>query len=64
MRGTDRRRVALALRGGGSHGAFTRGALDRLLKDESLEVIGATGSNACAMPVMEANPLRRSRLAT
>ena len=43
------RRIALALQGGGSHGAFTWGVLDRLLEDETLEVIGITGTSAGAM---------------
>ena len=33
---TELRRVNLALQGGGSHGAFTWGVLDRLLEDASL----------------------------
>jgi predicted acylesterase/phospholipase RssA len=44
-----RRRVALALQGGGSHGAFTWGVLDRLLDDETIEIIGVTGTSAGAM---------------
>jgi len=44
-----RRKIALALQGGGSHGAFTWGVLDRLLEDETLEVIGLTGTSAGAM---------------
>jgi NTE family protein len=44
-----RRQVALALQGGGSHGAFTWGVLDRLLDDETIEIIGVTGTSAGAM---------------
>ena len=44
-----RRRVALALQGGGSHGAFTWGVLDRLLDDATIDVVGATGTSAGAM---------------
>jgi NTE family protein len=45
-----RRKVALALQGGGSHGAFTWGVLDRLLDDPTIiEIIGATGTSAGAM---------------
>src|SRR4051812_443646 len=44
-----RRKVALALQGGGSHGAFTWGVLDRLLEDPTLEIIGVTGTSAGAM---------------
>ena len=41
--------IALALQGGGSHGAFTWGVLDRLLEEETLEIIGVTGTSAGAM---------------
>ena len=34
------RKVALALQGGGSHGAFTWGALDRMLEDEKRHTAG------------------------
>jgi len=44
-----RRKVALALQGGGSHGAFTWGVLDRLLEDATIEIIGVTGTSAGAM---------------
>src|SRR5262245_42161682 len=44
-----RRKVALALQGGGSHGAFTWGVLDRLLDDATIEIIGVTGTSAGAM---------------
>jgi NTE family protein len=44
-----RRKVALALQGGGSLGAFTWGVLDRLLDDATIEVIGVTGTSAGAM---------------
>lgn len=43
------RRLNLALQGGGSHGAFTWGVLDRLLDDPSLEFEGLSGSSAGAM---------------
>ena len=41
--------IALALQGGGAHGAFTWGALDRLLRDPTLEIGGVTGTSAGAM---------------
>ncbi len=44
-----RRKVALALQGGGSHGAFTWGVLDRLLDDTKIAIVGATGTSAGAM---------------
>ena len=31
-------RLNLALQGGGAHGAFTWGVLDRLLEDETLDI--------------------------
>jgi NTE family protein len=42
-------RIDLALQGGGSHGAFTWGVLDRLLDDERLEIAGVSGTSAGAM---------------
>jgi NTE family protein len=44
-----RRKVALALQGGGSHGAFTSGVLDRLLDDTRIAIVGVTGTSAGAM---------------
>ncbi len=44
-----RRRVDLALQGGGAHGAFTWGVLDRLLEDERLEIDALSGASAGAM---------------
>lgn len=44
-----RQQIDLALQGGGSHGAFTWGVLDRLLQDESLEIGGVSGTSAGAM---------------
>ena len=38
--------VSLALQGGGSHGAFTWGVLDRLLEETSLQVEGISGTSA------------------
>ena len=43
------RRVALALQGGGSHGAFTWGVLDRLLQEPAFEIVGISGTSAGAM---------------
>ncbi len=39
----------LALQGGGSHGAFTWGVLDRLLEDERVEIEGVSGASAGAL---------------
>ncbi|MEE3626314.1 patatin-like phospholipase family protein [Nitrospirillum sp. BR 11752] len=44
-----RKRVNLGLQGGGSHGAFTWGVLDRLLEDGRLEVEAISGTSAGAM---------------
>ena len=53
-------RVAVALQGGGSHGAFTWGVLDRLLLEPSLEIIGISGTSAGAMnAAVLADGLRR-----
>lgn len=41
--------IDLALQGGGSHGAFTWGTLDRLLEAEWLEVEAISGTSAGAM---------------
>ena len=41
--------VNLALQGGGTHGAFTWGVLDRLLEEERLSVEGITASSAGAV---------------
>ena len=43
------RRLALALQGGGSFGAFTWGALDRVLEDESIELDAISGASAGAV---------------
>jgi NTE family protein len=41
--------VDLALQGGGAHGAFTWGALDRLLEEPWLRIDGISGTSAGAM---------------
>ncbi|MEM7743755.1 MAG: patatin-like phospholipase family protein [Pseudomonadota bacterium] len=45
----EKRLINLALQGGGAHGAFTWGALDRLLEEEMLEIDGISGTSAGAM---------------
>jgi NTE family protein len=45
----ERRQIALGLQGGGAHGAFTWGALDRLLEEPTLEIVGVSGTSAGAM---------------
>ncbi|HEX2972498.1 MAG TPA: patatin-like phospholipase family protein, partial [Tepidisphaeraceae bacterium] len=41
--------IELALQGGGSHGAFTWGVLDRLLEDDRIVIGGISGTSAGAM---------------
>jgi NTE family protein len=45
----DRVLIDFALQGGGAHGAFTWGALDRLLEDSWLQIDGISGTSAGAM---------------
>src|SRR4051794_13618222 len=45
----DRVLVDLALQGGGAHGAFTWGVVDRLLEEDWLEIEGISGTSAGAM---------------
>jgi NTE family protein len=49
--GSDKRQVLvdLALQGGGAHGAFTWGVLDRLLDEAWLRIEGISGTSAGAM---------------
>jgi NTE family protein len=44
-----RKRVNLALQGGGAHGAFTWGVLDAFLEDGRLDVVALSGTSAGAM---------------
>ncbi|MEL6980099.1 MAG: patatin-like phospholipase family protein [Pseudomonadota bacterium] len=41
--------VNLALQGGGAHGAFTWGVLDRLLEEDDIAIEGVSGTSAGAM---------------
>ena len=43
------KRINLALQGGGAHGAFTWGVLDRILEDEGIEIAGISGTSAGAL---------------
>jgi NTE family protein len=50
MPATAPKKINLALQGGGSHGAFTWGVLDRLLEeDDRLKIEGISGTSAGAM---------------
>jgi NTE family protein len=55
-----RKRINLALQGGGAHGAFTWGVLDHLLQDGRFVISGISGTSAGAMnAVMLADGLAR-----
>lgn len=43
------KRINLALQGGGAHGAFTWGVLDRLLDDDRIEIAAMSGTSAGAL---------------
>lgn len=45
----EKKSINLALQGGGAHGAFTWGVLDRLLEEEWLEVAAVSGTSAGAL---------------
>lgn len=44
-----KKRINLALQGGGAHGAFTWGVLDRLLADDDIEIAAISGTSAGAL---------------
>ena len=46
---SKKKKINLALQGGGAHGAFTWGVLDTLLADERLEIEGIVGTSAGAV---------------
>ena len=57
---SGRKRIGLALQGGGAHGAFTWGVLDHLLADGRLEISGISGASAGAInAIMLADGLAR-----
>ena len=59
-RSPKKKRINLALQGGGAHGAFTWGVLDHVLGDERLEIEGISGTSAGALnAVMLADGLAR-----
>jgi NTE family protein len=56
----NKKKINLALQGGGAHGAFTWGVIDHLLEDGRLHVEGISGTSAGAMnAVMLADGLAR-----
>jgi len=55
-----KKKINLALQGGGAHGAFTWGVLDELLNDERIEIEGMSGTSAGAVnAIMVADGLAR-----
>ena len=55
-----KKRINVAMQGGGAHGAFTWGVLDELLRDGRIEVEGLSGTSAGAVnAVMVADGLSR-----
>lgn len=46
---TEKKKINLALQGGGAHGAYTWGVLDRLLEEEKIIIEGISGTSAGAM---------------
>lgn len=57
----NRKPINLALQGGGAHGAFTWGVLDRILEDGRLDIEAISGTSAGAMnAVVMADGLMRS----
>lgn len=42
-------KINLALQGGGAHGAFSWGVVDRLLEDDEIEIAGISGTSAGAL---------------
>ncbi|MEM9550608.1 MAG: patatin-like phospholipase family protein [Pseudomonadota bacterium] len=57
------KRINLALQGGGAHGAFTWGVLDRILEDEEIEIAAMSGTSAGALngAAVKAGMLRNGR---
>ncbi|SLN26790.1 Patatin-like phospholipase [Roseivivax jejudonensis] len=43
------KRINLALQGGGAHGAFTWGVLDRILEEDDIEIAAISGTSAGAL---------------
>jgi NTE family protein len=46
---SDEKRIELALQGGGAHGAYTWGVLDRILEDDGIGIAAISGTSAGAM---------------
>ena len=56
------KRLNLALQGGGAHGAFTWGVLDRLMRDGRIFIDGISGTSAGAMNGVVFTDVPQSRL--
>jgi hypothetical protein len=56
--------INLALQGGGAHGAFTWGALDRLLEEKRIEIEGISATSAGAMNATSSPAASRPEAAT
>jgi len=50
----EKKSINIALQGGGSHGAFTWGVLDRILEDGRIEIEGFSGTSAGGMNAIAA----------
>lgn len=60
-KGGNRKSINLALQGGGAHGAFTWGVLDKFLEDGRIRIEGISGTSAGAMNgVVAADGLMKS----
>lgn len=46
---TKKKKVAIALQGGGAHGAFAWGVADKILEDGRLDILGVSGTSAGGM---------------
>lgn len=46
---SERKKIAIALQGGGAHGAFAWGVMDRLLEDGRFDIVGVSGTSAGGM---------------
>lgn len=46
---SHKKRVSIAIQGGGAHGSFSWGVLDRLLEDDRFHIEGLTGTSAGGM---------------
>src|ERR1700747_1530327 len=44
-----KKKIGLALQGGGSHGAYTWGILERLLEEDEFEISGLSGASSGAI---------------